>query len=295
MKRMVFLLLSGAAVGCDAPLAPTAKEAPGRTPSGDSGAPKEADPAYRGKPASEWVKLLRGGDTVRRTEAAKALGDGFGPPELGGQEAEAVAALTDAVKQSRAVILRFHALKALARMGERAAHSTPVVIDALRDDDDAVRGEAVGALGEVGRGRTEAADALIATLGNDAHPTVRGLAAFNLGKLGLAGRKVIAALTGALRDEHPSVRSLACLALGELGPGAAEAVHALATALTDKEGLVREGAAMALGLIGPGAADAVPALTAALKDEVTGVREKAARALRKIDPAAAGQAGIAAD
>lgn len=85
-----------------------------------------------------------------------------------------------------------------------------------------------------------------------------------------------------LKDKSPSVRRLAAQQLGGRGVRAMDAVPALIEALNDTEPVVRNGAAEALGGIGITARSAVPALIQRLKDSDANVRETAAESLSDI-------------
>jgi HEAT repeat protein len=83
-------------------------------------------------------------------------------------------------------------------------------------------------------------------------------------------------------------------AIRELAPRTTEArriVPALTEALRDESAYVRHDAAVALGKFGAEAREAVPALTAALKDKEQNVRVAAGTALTKIDPQKASKSG----
>ena len=111
----------------------------------------------------------------------------------------------------------------------------------------------------------------------DEDAEVRKQAVFSLGQLRAAGSA--AAVAGALGDQEGEVRAQAAFALGELR--VAEAVDALNKALAnDTEAEVRQQAAFALGQIR--AESAVPALMAALRDKEGEVRQQAAFALGQI-------------
>ena len=111
----------------------------------------------------------------------------------------------------------------------------------------------------------------------DEDAEVRKQVVFSLGQL--RAESSAAALAGALGDSEGEVRAQAAFALGELR--AATAVEALGKALAgDAEAEVRQQAAFALGQIR--AESAVPALTAALRDKEAEVRQQAVFALGQL-------------
>jgi HEAT repeat protein/beta-lactamase regulating signal transducer with metallopeptidase domain len=150
--------------------------------------------------------------------------------------------------------------------------------NALKDDNPAVRQEAMQALAQM---RSPLAfEPMLAAL-KDTDPELRQQAAFSLGELD--DPRAVGPLTAALKDSVADVRQQAAFALGQLH--AKDAVPALAGALKDEGADVREQAAFALGQIGD--ASAVQPLVAALKDADEDVREQAAFALGQIgDPSA---------
>jgi len=118
----------------------------------------------------------------------------------------------------------------------------------------------------------------------DKDKTVLGNAAHALGKIGPKAAKAVPALIKVLKDKDEGVRINAAYALGMIGPKAAKAVPVLIETLKDKDWRVRWNAAQALGKIGPAAEKAVPALIEALKDKDRLVRMKVAKALKQIKP-----------
>jgi HEAT repeat protein/beta-lactamase regulating signal transducer with metallopeptidase domain len=126
----------------------------------------------------------------------------------------------------------------------------------------------------------------------DEDAEVRKEAVFSLGQL--RAESSATALAGALGDAEGEVRAQAAFALGELR--VASAVDALGKALaSDSEAEVRQQAAFALGQIR--AESAVPALMAALRDKEGEVRQQVCFALGQIrDPrAVSGLAAAVAD
>jgi hypothetical protein len=118
--------------------------------------------------------------------------------------------------------------------------SVESLIQALHDQDPAVRGEAITLLADM---QEESALAhLVRILLNDRDGEVRQSAAMALGDL--ADERAIGALIQALRDPDAGVRESAVDALGEIGTE--EAVTRLRAVLKDEDQNVREAAANAL-------------------------------------------------
>ena len=117
----------------------------------------------------------------------------------------------------------------------------------------------------------------------DEEGAVRLAAVHGLGSLGPSAKLSLATVAGALQDRDPEVRVAAAVTLMNLGPSAAEAVPALVEALSDRNARVRKAAAWALTVMGPPAEAAVEGLAlAATRDRDREVRAAAALALRKI-------------
>jgi HEAT repeat protein len=184
---------------------------------------------------------------------------------------------------------------------------------ALKDDDEKVRQEAVKTLARIAA-TSAGAEEFIPELSEalkDTDKEVRVNASFALMNMARRVKLPINVLCAALKDELPHVRLNSAMALrlnlehiyGEQGAGdAKEAVPALIAAIDDKANIrppggfyvsVRHEAARSLGLIGAGARDAIPALSAAAKVKEDGLlAEQAGKALKLIDPKAATEEGV---
>ena len=180
---------------------------------------------------------------------------------------------------------RMEAANILGFMREDAAEAVPTLINALEDDYEPIRRNAIYALGAIGASAVEPlGDALdeekeafemepILHICDAAH----GLAAI--------GAPAIPALATALKDERENVRASAAYALGEMGPVAAEAVDGLIALLTDESEEVRRHATSALGMIKVPVSKTVPVLVQVLEDrEDTDLAFFAAQALTRIGP-----------
>ena len=180
---------------------------------------------------------------------------------------------------------RMEAANTLGFMQESAANAVPALVDALEDDYEPMRRNAIYALGAIGKPAVEPLiDALAAEKeAFDMEPILHicdaahGLAAI--------GASAVPALIAALEDERENVRASAAYALGEIGSGAAEAVDGLIALLTDESEEVRRHATSALGMIKEPVSKTVPALVRVLEDrEDTDLAFFAAQALTRIGP-----------
>jgi HEAT repeat protein len=111
---------------------------------------------------------------IVRNAAGRALEEVCGPEDL--------PALVQAVGDA-SVETRYHAARALARLGYDAAPAVPALAVALRDEDWEVRTEAVRALGTTGHAAAAALPDLLIVLDGDADEQVREAAAWALGAL----------------------------------------------------------------------------------------------------------------
>jgi HEAT repeat protein len=171
-----------------------------------------AEPAYQGKPASQWVEQLAKGESADRAEAAKAL-------EAMGAEAgtEAIPALAKALKDAQ---VRVEASGALTRMGDSAV---PALIEALGDRSMGARRRASWALSQMG---AAAVPALVKAL-EDRNVRIRQEAAVALGMIGPEAKDAVDALAGRLKDEDRWVRQYAAEAIGAIGHATETAAEAL--------------------------------------------------------------------
>lgn len=174
---------------------------------------------------------------------------------------------------------RSRAAEALGECGDAAAEAVPALTDALRDAHKEVRRDAVIALGKIGAAAGEAVPALIALLddshshhevrktlrkiGEPAVPALVGLLAEEMkgieaeSVLGAIGKPATGALIAALQSPTREIRARAASALGSVGAEAAEALcPLLAIATADEEhGYVRFCAIGAIERIDPQTAE----------------------------------------
>jgi HEAT repeat protein len=220
------------------------------------------------------IEALSNEDIWVRVRAARAV------VKIDPETMAAVPALIDALRDKDA---RWQAARALGYIGPEAV---PVLIEALKGQDEGVRFSAAWVLGIIGLEAKTAVPDLIEAL-KDKDEKIRQYAAEALGRIGPAAKEAVPALIEVLKDQDENVRWWAADALGRIGLEAKTAVPDLIEALKDKYEDVRWHAAQALGRIGPAAKEAVPALIEELKDENVLVRRFAAEALRRIGSEAA--------
>ncbi len=171
--------------------------------------------------------------------------------------------------------LRRQAAWALGRIGSEARDSWPSLAVRLDDPEEAVRLEAVRALGRLHstearavlfRAAADRSDAVrwaavdaLATIGVDASdsttlvellgapdPYLRAFGAWGLGEGGKQAAWTIPSLTRRLEDVDPDVRAVAATAIGRMGSAAHAALAALYAALGDASEDVRQAAGVAV-------------------------------------------------
>ncbi len=217
------------------------------------------------------------------------------------------------------LLLVWLCLAAPARAEDAEFRGKPVEhwVGQLQDPDIRARWYAAYALGQIGPAAADASADLVKVLGDwGQYEYVRGMAAWALGRIGVADQPVVDILIEDLRSKLVSVRRNSARALGTLGEPAKPAVAELARLLDDPDATARVNAAGALWQIdrhgraipvllemlhqpaGPGpyqAADCLgrigqlpePALIGlvdALKHPSADVRRVAARSLGRIGP-----------
>ena len=169
------------------------------------------------------------------------------------------------------------ALKACAILGVRASEAIPDIAALLQDP--TYSAEAALALSFMGSAAVPVLDDAV----KDDDPAVRKEALRSLGKLreraSIDPQLVIPALIAALDDSEAPVREVAVTYLGIVRDTPAKEVPALTTALGDEDAGVRAAAATALGAYGPAAQSALPALRKAAKDPDEQVQREAGRAI----------------
>jgi HEAT repeat protein len=112
--------------------------------------------------------------------------------------------------RTKSIEMRTYIIQALGKIGDATAF--PVILNAAKDTNNAIRRFAISALGDLGD--AQSIDALIMSL-NDTENDIRATAAMSLGLLG--DGKAENALIELLKDKDITVRSQAVIALGHLG------------------------------------------------------------------------------
>jgi|SRR5262245_15650420 len=96
---------------------------------GSAPAQQEKEPSYEGKALGEWLRQLRSTEAKDRREAALVLSWEIGP-----EGKAAVAALTEALKDEDNAV-RGSAADALGYIGPEARSAAPALVGALKDKD----------------------------------------------------------------------------------------------------------------------------------------------------------------
>jgi HEAT repeat protein len=182
--------------------------------------------------------------------------------------------------------VRGQALVALGKIGRPAARAVPRVIELLNDQAELVRCQAAEGLVHVEADGKGAVAALMKMLQDPSAP-VKTSAARALGSLKKAAAPAVSLLVPLLQDHEEAVRNAAADAIAQVGPLNGADKKSLVKGLTSEDNVVRAQTAQALGTIGAAAGDAAPALVEAMDDPNDRVRAKAVEALGKIGEDAA--------
>lgn len=217
-----------------------------------------------------------------RRHAVRALGNMRPCPE------QAIRALSKAAVQDEEPIVRRDAVFFIGHIGPWAVSGVPFVTSALKDSDEAVRSEAIDAMGRLAPlGGKEAADVLMEILRAELNKDgAYHAVSETLSHMGRHGSQVVPTLlemlpSGTRRSVPYPYYVLE--ALVNLGPHGAEAFEMLLTQLDHDRWDVRAAAATALGNMGPMAEPAVEDILPLLNDEESErVRICAALALGRI-------------
>ncbi len=180
---------------------------------------------------------------------------------------------------------RMEAANTLGFRREHAAEAVPTLVNALKDNYEPVRRNAVYALGAIGTSAVEPLGDILDAEKEafEMEPILHICDAAH--GLAAVGASAVPTLIAALKDERENVRASAAYALGEMGPVATEAVDGLTLLLTDTSEEVRQHATSALGMIKMPTSKTVPALVRVLENpEDTDLAFFAAQALTRIGP-----------
>jgi HEAT repeat protein len=189
------------------------------------------EPVQDGKPLSEWRKLLKNKDWEERNKAALAIS------AIGKEARAAVSELLAVIKADKSIDVRRAAVEAVGSIcadlegkGGEVKAALPVLVAVLTDTkapdkENAVRTQAVGALGRVASKEPAVAKEVVPHLVGmfkDSDPYVRSEAADSLYLCGAAAKLAVPDLIKALKDPEERVRDSAGKALKEIDPEAAK-------------------------------------------------------------------------
>ena len=255
--------------------------------------------------AAKLLEALTGAEPLQRAGAASALG-GTGAKEAG-------AALMVHLSHESDVKVRAAMLVSAARLGDNPAQLGPLLVEALKSEDDTLNRAAIDALvttrpvhpvavplltallqdpdvkrssraavvlGGIGREATSAAPDLVAVIAKQEQPTPAYLDA--LAQLGEPAIAAVLASIGSLPPEAITGGHWSVACLQSFGSGA---VSALTAALSHPERAPRIAAVRALGRLGKDAASSEAALLKALSDPEPHLRGQALAALGAVTAA----------
>ena len=234
------------------------------------------------KPPRQWLIELGSTDVKRRRVALEHF------DTIGGDAVrEFLAALADPSPEVR----RGAAFGLLGRFDDRVPQMVEAFMEALDDDDRAVRHIALQAFNEMDRALVlDAVPRLAAMLDPDREEKhIRQQIVRKLGQLGPDARAALVPLARAAEtDPESDVRAAALYALSRVAESPADALPAMQKILReDADPKLRRLAAVRMAQYGDRAAGAVGALAAALEDKSPTVRAAAADTLAAIGPPAA--------
>jgi RNA polymerase sigma factor (sigma-70 family) len=205
---------------------------------------------YGREAATAVVEALRGYDLAAMDEGDSKVAEAaqHGLAKIG---ADAVPVLLDELKKG-SVTGRWFAAGALSNFEKFGKAAVPAVAEAVKDEDGAVRLEALDALGKIDPEGTS-----------------------------------VGAVAGAVTDKDEGIRHRAIDLLARWGPRARAATPQLqAAAIKDDSAFCRQQALDALRIVEPGAKALVPTLAEALKDKDPSTRAKAIGYLTELGPEA---------
>ncbi len=160
------------------------------------------------------LAALTSGDDAVRERAAEALGKIQGRPEV------CVPALAGLLSDDRQPV-RLCAIEAIGRFGPKAQPYYDKWKSALDDEDGSVSRTAAGALISARIGATETCRRLVMQLYH-ADPWVQEVAAWRLGRMGIAAREAVPRLRQLLGHDKEDVRVASAIALARIDPSLRE-------------------------------------------------------------------------
>jgi len=163
-----------------------------------------------------------------------------------------------------------------------AAEQIAAVLARTGDDDGQQRATAARLLSDLGKLASPMLPQLTKAASSDASPKVRSASLLAIAKIAEPA-KGVKIFVASLDDQDPAVRLVAAQRLRELGRDAAPAADQLGKLLESSDEKLRKAAAEGLVRIG---STSVPILTAALESKSRDTREVAALALGKMGPVA---------
>jgi HEAT repeat protein len=222
--------------------------------------------------------LLEAAAPAEEAVAAAALGAlaAHGPPD------ERTLAVLERGLQSPSRLIRFRAATTLFRTTGETANTVAIIAEAVGDE--ALRVEAVAALGQIGAGAQPAIPTLIAALKRERNPRpLRMPPAAGLALSRIRGPALDEVLR-LLESPEAAVRLNAVVTISLFGSHAREAGPILQSRLRDPSVDVRHAAALGLASVGFHHRDAIPVLQDILRDDDPFMVTWAGDALAKIDP-----------
>lgn len=208
--------------------------------------------------APHVIRLLKDPNFHIRSNAAEALGNLQNAlPDLGTRFPESVPQLmlllSDRDPEDKHQLVRRCAAYALRHLGPASKAAVPELLKIAVDKEEnaAVRTEAVQALGEIGHASPEVVAALIKLLDdpsriNENYPTIGRTANSSLGRLKANAKAALPVLLQRLRLKDAGQRAAAAQALGPVGFGSLEVENALLELLDDTSVPVQDAALSSL-------------------------------------------------
>lgn len=222
--------------------------------------------------------LLEAAGAAEEAVAAAALGAlaAHGPPD------ERTRTVLERSLQSPSLLIQFRAATTLFKTTGETANAVTIIAEAVGDE--ALRVEAVAALGQIGAAARPAIPILIAALERERNPRpLRMPPAAGLALSRIRGPALDEVLQ-LLESPEAAVRLNAVVTVSLFGPQANEAGSVVLTLLRDPSVDVRHAAALCLSSIAFHHREAIPVLQDILRDDDPFMVTWAGDALAKIDP-----------